>query len=158
GMILVDKAFAPGTAGGALVDRHGAVVGIISGAGASSGGARFGVATPIDLARHVADQLVEHGRAEHVWLGLRGTDLQVDEAMELGLAGGALVEATEDGPARRAGIEVGDVVVSVDGDPTPTMSSLIALLRRHVPGDVVVLGVHRGGETLELRVMLAGKG
>ena len=158
GMILVDKAFAPGTAGGALVDRHGVVVGIISGASASSGGATFGVATPIDLARHVADQLVEHGRAEHVWLGLRGTDLDVDEAMAMGLAGGPLVEAIDDGPAGDAGIEPGDVVVSVDGDPTPTMSALIASLRRHMPGDVVVLGIHRAGETRDVRVTLAGKG
>lgn len=158
GMILVDKAFPRGTAGGALVDRHGVIVGIISGASASSGGATFGVATPIDLARHVADQLVEHGRAEHVWLGLRGTDLDVDEAMAMGLAGGALVEAIDDGPAGHAGIEPGDVVVSVDGDPTPTMSALIASLRRHVPGDVVVLGIHRAGETRDVRVTLAGKG
>ena len=158
GMILVDKAFAPGAAGGALGDGNGVVVGIISGAGAASGGATFGVATPIDLARHVADQLVEHGRAQHVWLGLRGTDLDVDDAMEVGLAGGALVEATDDGPARRAGIEPGDVVVSVDGERVPTMSALIAVLRRHVPGDVVVLGVHRAGETRDVRVTLASKG
>ncbi|HAS10131.1 MAG TPA: hypothetical protein DCS55_06380 [Acidimicrobiaceae bacterium] len=158
GMILVDKAFAPGTAGGALVDQRGGIVGIISGASASSGGARFGVATPIDLAGHVADQLVEHGRAEHVWLGLRGTDLDVDEAMGMGLSGGALVEATDDGPARRAGIEPGDVVVSIDGDPTPTMSALIAVLRRHMPGDVVVLEVHRDGEPREVQVTLARKG
>ena len=158
GMILVDKAFPPGTTGGALVDRDGVVVGIISGASASSGGATFGVATPIDLVRHVADQLVEHGRAQHVSLGLRGTDLDVDEAMAMGLAGGALVEAIDDGPAGDAGIEPGDVVVSVDGEPTPSMSALIANLRRHMPGDVVVLGIHRAGETRDVRVTLGGKG
>ena len=159
GMILIDKPLAPGTAGGALVDRSGVVVGIVSGANATSEGTSFGVATPIDLVRHVADQIIEHGRAQHVWLGLHGTDLDVDEAMALGLSGGALVEqADADGPAAAAGIEPGDVVVSCDGDPTPTMSALIAVLRRHLPGDVVALGVHRGGETRTVQVTLAPKG
>lgn len=159
GMILVDKPFAPATAGGALVDREGVVVGIVTGAPAAADGTSFGVATPMDLVRHVADQLVEHGRARHVWLGLHGKDLAVDQAMEMGLAGGALVEdADEDGPAHRAGIAPGDVVVAVDGEPTPTMSALITALRRHLPGDVVVLVVHRDGETRSVGVTLAAKG
>ena len=159
GMILLDKPPAPSTAGGALVDRSGVVVGIVSGVNATSDGTSFGVATPIDLARHVADQIIQHGRAQHVWLGLHGTDLDVDEAMALGLAGGARVEEADDGgPAAAAGIRAGDVIVSCDGDPTPTMSALIAVLRRHLPGDVVALGVHRDGETRTVSVTLAPKG
>lgn len=155
GMILLDAPLAPGTAGGALVDHAGVVVGIVSGA---SDGTTLGVATPIDLARRVADQIIDHGRARHVWLGLHGTDLDVDAAMERGLAGGALVEkADEGGPAATAGIVSGDVVVSCDGEPTPTMSALIATLRRHLPGDVVELGVHRDGTTRSVRVTLAPK-
>jgi S1-C subfamily serine protease len=156
GMILVDRPFARGAAGGALVDREGVVVGIVSGASATSGGASFGVATPIDLALRVADELVADGRVDHVWLGLNGSDLDADEAMALGVAGGALVEGTdEEGPARRAGIEPGDVVLSVDGHRTPTMSALIARLLRHVPGDVVMLDVRRDGEHRQVEVTLA---
>lgn len=159
GMILVDEPFAPGTAGGALVDRAGAVVGIVGGASAAGDGMRFGVATPIDLARHVADQLVAHGRASHVWVGLHGTDLDPDDALELGLAGGALVEDVDgDGPAARAGVSAGDVIVALDGEPTPTMSALIVALRRHLPGDVVRLRVHRDGELHAVRITLAPKG
>jgi S1-C subfamily serine protease len=159
GMILVDKPFAPVAAGGALVDGAGAVIGIVSGGYAGNGGTSFGVATPIDVARHVADQVIEHGRVQHVWLGLHGTDLDIEEATSLGIAGGAVVKSAErDGPAHRAGIEAGDVIVSVDDDPTPTMSALIAVLRRHVPGDVVVLGVHRDGQRHAVRVSLAAKG
>lgn len=159
GMILVDKPFAPSTAGGALVDGAGAVIGLVSGGYAGSGDDAFGVATPIDLARHVADQLIEHGRVQHVWLGLHGTDLDIDRATALGLAGGAVVKgAHHGGPAHRAGIEAGDVITSVDGSPTPTMSALIAALRRRVPGDVVVLGIHRDGEDHSVRVDLAAKG
>lgn len=155
GMILVDEPFAPGTAGGALVDQAGVVVGLVADGGSTGDGVRFGVATPIDLVRHVADQIVAHGRATHVWLGLHGTDLDPEEALELGLAGGSLVEDVEDGgPAGRAGILPGDVVVALDGEPTPTMSTLIVALRRHLPGDVVTLDVHRDGEARTVRVTL----
>lgn len=158
GMILLDAPFAPGTAGGALIDRDGVVVGIVGGTPARADGMSFGVATPIDLVRRVADQLIEYGRAQHVWLGLEGTDLEVDEAMALGLAGGALVAKVDDGgPAHRAGIQAGDVVLAIDDEATPTMSALIAALRRHVPGDVVTIRVHREGETRTLRVTLDEK-
>jgi putative serine protease PepD len=158
GMILVDRPFAPGSAGGALVDGDGDVVGIVSGGQATASGTSYGVATPIDLAHHVAEQLVEDGHARHVWLGLRGTDLDVDAAASLGVAGGALVEdALADGPAHRAGIVPGDVIVAVDDHPTPTMSVLIAALRRHEPGDVVALAIHREGEPHTVRVTLDAK-
>lgn len=158
GMILLDTPVAPGTAGGALVDRSGVVVGILGGTEAVGDGMRFGVATPIELARHVADQIIEHGRATHVWLGLHGTDLDVDQAMAEGLDGGAWIEdVVPDGPAAQAGIEPGDVVTSVDGEATPTMSALIAALRMHSPGDVVELGVHRDGALRRVPVTLAAK-
>lgn len=158
GMILVDEPFAPGTAGGALVDGSGVVVGIVSGNSVTLDGTSHGVATPIDLVRRVADQLVEAGQANHVWLGLRGSDLDPGEEMAMALAGGALVEEVDErGPAGRAGIAPGDVVVTVDGEPTPTMSALIAALRTHLPGDVVALGVHRAGETRTVRVTLDAK-
>ncbi|MFP5576610.1 MAG: S1C family serine protease [Acidimicrobiia bacterium] len=156
GMILLDTRFSSAAAGGALVDRAGVVVGILSGMQATIDGAVFGVATPIDLVRHVADQIIEHGRATHVWIGLHGTDLEVDDAMARGLTGGALVQDAE-GPAADAGIVPGDVVLSVDGEPVPTMSALIAALRRHLPGDVVELGVHRDGRTRTVQVRLAPK-
>lgn len=158
GMILVDRPFAPGSSGGALVDGDGTVVGMVSGGQATRAGTSFGVATPIDLVRHVAEQLVEHGHAQHVWLGLRGTDLDMDAAASMGVAGGALVDETvPDGPAHRAGIGPGDVIVAVDDEPTPTMSVLIATLRRHAPGEVVVLAVHRAGAAHTVRVTLDAK-
>lgn len=159
GMILLDGAFGSAMAGAALVDDSGVVVGIVHGSSAATDGTDRGVATPIDMVRRVADQIIEHGRATHVWLGLRGTDLDVDEAMDRGLAAGALVEDVErGGPADRAGIAADDVVVSVDGDPVESMSALIAALRRHLPGDVVELAVHRDGRIRTVRVTLAAKG
>jgi putative serine protease PepD len=157
GMILVDTPFAPGTAGGALVDASGAVVGIASGSPAGGGGGAFGVATPIDLARHVADQLLADGRAAHVWLGLHGKDLDAGDAPGQPGGGALVADLADGGPAHRAGVEIGDVVMSVDGEPTPSMSALIARLQLHVPGDTVVLGIHRDGARHEVRVVLAAK-
>ncbi len=159
GMILVDRPAATGTAGGALVDQAGAVIGIVSGMpAAGADDVRFGVATPIELANHVAEQLMDHGRARHVWLGVHGTDLDPTEAAAMGERGGARVaEVSEGGPASDAGVRVGDIVLAVDGEPTTSMSELIAALRLRLPGDTVVLTVERDGDDLELTVTLAAK-
>lgn len=158
GMMVVDTPFAPGTVGGAVVDARGTVVGLASSPAGRPEEARMGMVTPIDLARLVADQLIADGHARHVWLGVLGTDLDADEAAALGLWGGAVVDdVASRGPADRAGVRPGDVVVSVDDEPTPSMSALIATLQLHEPGDVVVLGVLRDGDERTVRVTLAAK-
>ena len=137
-MILVDTAVASASAGGPLLDIHGAVVGITGGGPAttpetgpdSDDDVPLGIATPIDVAIHVADQIIEHGRARHVWLGVEGADLAPDRASLLGIAGGASVSrVVPASPADHAGLEAGDVVVVVDDRPIESMSDLIAALR-----------------------------
>jgi len=158
GMILIDRPFTPGSAGGAVVDATGAVVGLASTQTGADGGAPVGMATPIDLARLVADQLIGDGHASHVWLGVHGTDLEPAEAASLDVRGGAVVDdVVGAGPADRAGLRAGDVVVALDGDATPSMAVLIALLQLHEPGDEVVLDVRRAGEARTVRVVLAAK-
>lgn len=150
-MIVIDTALEP-RAGAALLDAHGAVVGLTSGA---PSGTRFGAAIPIDLVRRVADQLIEHGRARHVWLGIEGGDVDAEAARTMGVAGGAAVTmVVAGGPAAEAGLVDGDVVVAVDGTAVQSMSDLIAALRPHMPGDVVALSVHRGGEVVVVEVTL----
>jgi len=84
--------------------------------------------------------------ARPAWLGLHGSDADVE---------GALVdEVAPDGPAHRAGLRPGDVVAAVDGRRTATMHELVVLLRRHAPGDEVVLAVVRDGATIDVRVRL----
>ncbi len=157
-MVVVDRPFAPGTAGGALVDATGAVVGVASSQTGDDGGTPVGMATPIDLARLVAEQLIGDGHASHVWLGVHGSDLEPDEAASLELRGGAVVDQVVDsGPAAGAGIRPGDVVVGLDGEATPSMAVLIARLQLHEPGDEVVLEVRRDGQGLSVPVVLAAK-
>lgn len=147
GMILVGRPFAGTLAGGALVDDAGDVVGIAS-ALRSSQSAQQGVATPIELVDLVAAQIIEDGRAHHVWLGLHGTDHD----------GGAIVdEVVPDGPAHRAGVRAGDLVVSVDGEPVPSMAALIVALRLHRPGETVLLGLRRDEGRRAVRVELSAR-
>jgi len=82
------------------------------------------------------------------WLGVHGTDATAGD-------GGALVgQVAADGPGHRAGLRPGDVVARVDGRPTGSMHDLVLALRRHAPGDVVVLAVVRDGAWRDVRVRL----
>lgn len=154
-MVLFDAPMASGLAGGPVLDAHGAVVGVTSGVPASSDDGRFGVATPIDTARHVARQIIEHGHMTHVWLGIEGSDLPSSDSMAMGLAGGAAVGAVaEGGPAAAAGIQPEDVIVGVDGTPVDSMSDLIGSLRTHQPGDEIEITVRRGADEWTAAVVL----
>lgn len=155
GMIQTDAPIAPGSSGGALVDANGAVIGITTAVAAEPGG-RFGFATPIDLARRVADHLVEHGRMVHGWLGVEGTDLLREQAQTMGVAGGAIVHSVAGGsPAATAGLAADDVITEVDGQQVHSISGLVVELRDHDPGDEVVVGYWRGGHHDEATVTLA---
>ena len=154
GMLQTDAPIAPGSSGGALVDTAGSVVGIVTAVAAEPAG-RFGFATPIELARRVAQQLIEDGRATHGWLGLQGTDLDPDEAAAMGLGGGAVVRGVaEDGPADEAGLTNDDVVTDVDGEEVVSMPDLVVEMREHEPGDEVEVGYWRDGRHEETTVVV----
>ena len=155
GMILLDARLATPTVGGPLLDGHGAVVGLTN---AQPEEATLAMATPVDLVRHVADQLIAHGRARHVWLGVEGEDLDPGTAMEMDVDGGAAVSRVlDESPAAAAGLSPGDVVVSVDEHDVHSMSELIRILRTHRPADEVRLTIRRGNDVLRLAVVLAEK-
>lgn len=155
-MIQTDASIAPGSSGGALLDSSGAVVGITTAIAVDSraGGESLGFATPVEIARDVAHQLIETGRVVHTWLGIEGEDVMSDDdSPEEG--DGALVRQVLPGsPAERAGILAGDIITSVQGKPVRSMLTLMVSLRTHSPGDLVVLGVNRSGQSSEVRTTL----
>lgn len=146
GMIQTDVPIAPGSSGGALVDRRGTVVGLTTAIGTTLGGAvEVGFATPMEVVRDVADDIIRTGAARHGWLGIGGVDLAPAEAESLGVTGGVAVgQLTAGGPAEGAGLLVDDVIVAVGQDPVRSMSDLMAALRRHGPGEAVSVAVVRG--------------
>jgi S1-C subfamily serine protease len=146
GMLQTDAPIAPGSSGGALVDSSGSVVGIVS-AAAEDGGGRFGFATPIDLAHRIAVQLIEHGKAVLGWLGVEGSDLTPEQAVSMGVTGGARVRGiTTNSPADAAGLAPDDVITEVDGQPVGSMPGLVVETREHQPGDHVEVGYWRDGK------------
>jgi S1-C subfamily serine protease len=155
-MIQTDAAISPGSSGGALLDRSGTVIGVTTAIGVSDAGAEgIGFATPIDIARSIASELIATGKATHVWLGVEGSDVDQETADQLKLVGGAVVKRVVGGsPAATAGFKSGDVNVAVDGTAVRTMAALVVALRSHKVGDRVKVSYVRGTDRRDVTVAL----
>ncbi len=158
-MIQTDAAIAPGSSGGALLDGKGSVIGITTAIAVSDAGAEgLGFATPIDIARSVADDIITTGQAVHVWLGIEGRDLDSTSAETRGLDGGAVVvDVVENSPASTAGLTADDVIVAISGKPVMSMSALVIALREREPGERIDLEVVRQGDRSTIWVELASR-
>jgi putative serine protease PepD len=149
-MIQTDASINPGNSGGALVDRAGRVIGInvsiYSESGASDG---VGFAVPIDRAYRVATALAAGGEFTPGLLGITGNDAGVGET-----PGAVVGDVTPGSAAEEAGLEFGDVVVSVGGKPVTGIEKLAAEIRGYQAGEAVVLGVIRDGDEIALEAVL----
>jgi S1-C subfamily serine protease len=139
GLIDTDMTAGEEHSGGALVDAHGNVVGILD---VPPGSSTAGLAMPIDQARDVAAQLTARGSAAHGWLGVWATD-DTDRP-----GGGARVQGVVPGsPADRAGVVQGDVIVEVGKPGTATaisgVTQLMSEVDRHKPGDRLNVTLYR---------------
>ncbi|HEX9774179.1 MAG TPA: trypsin-like peptidase domain-containing protein [Actinomycetota bacterium] len=146
--IQTDAPINQGNSGGALANSRGEVIGINTAIVGGQGNVGVGFAIPIDIARKVADQMIDGREAQLAYLGISGGDL-------IGGAGARVAEVERDGPAARAGIEVGDVVVEFDGREVDSMDALISLIIDKDVGDVVTVVVEREGETVTTEATLA---
>ncbi len=155
--IQTDAAINPGNSGGPLVDLEGRVVGVNT---AIAGGQRFvgyGFAVPIDLAQRVVSDLVAHGYVRRPRLGISVTDVTaVDaEVYRLPSVSGAEVNLVEAGsPAATAGLQIGDVIVAINGETVADAGALTTRLVRYQPGESIRLTVIRGGARREMTVRL----
>ena len=159
--IQTDAAINPGNSGGALVNLQGKLVGINTAILSRSGGAQgIGFAVPATMVRPILEQIREHGRVRRGWLGVAIQDLTPDLASTLDLSGveGVLIsDIMSDGPAAKAGLEAGDVVMKVNGKPTLTSAQLRNLVALLGPGARASLSVLRSGKRKEIRVTLDEK-
>ena len=156
--IQTDAAINPGNSGGPLIDLRGDVVGINSAIESPTGFfAGAGFAIPIDLARKVASDIIEFGHVRRPRLGVEvGPVNAADaEAFKLPSVAGAVMRAVTPGqPAARAGIEMGDVVVALNGHPIRTQTQFMEELARLRPGERVNLDIIRYGQRLRKTVEL----
>src|SRR5699024_5773357 len=138
--------------GGALADLTGRVIGIndsiVVGGPQGGGNVGIGFAVPIDIAKVVADRIVAGEPTEGGFLGVRGGDAAGSRQ------GAILAEIETDSPAAEAGMQPGDLIISVDGDRVAGMIDLQAQISTRRPGDEVTIGLLRDGEELETDVVL----
>jgi putative serine protease PepD len=152
--IQTSAAINPGNSGGALVDLHGQVIGIptLAALDPQLGGAQapgIGFAIPSNVAKRIADQLIANGRvvrSGRAYLGVRVATI---------VGGGVLVSAiVPGGPAAKAGIKQGDIILAIDGKPTPTADVLVSVLANLHPGQKVPVKLRRHGKELTVTVTL----
>lgn len=141
--------------GRVLIDANGAVLGIVSSRGEAAegpaatdeSGLSLQFATPVDHAYTVFEQLVQTGHVATPMLGINGIDVSGDDAERLGASAGVQIETIDGGsPAADAGLRPGDLVVGVDGQPVTDLNDVVVSLRRHRPGDTIVITYLRRGE------------
>jgi len=156
--IQTDAAINPGNSGGPLLDARGAVIGI--NAAVNPSGQGIGFAIPINMLKEVLPQL-EKGRVTRSWMGITVQDqLGPDLAESFGVPNGKgvlVTDVVDGGPAERAGVRPGDVVVSFEGEPLAESYRLRWLAANAGPGRVVRLGVWRDAHLRDVKVNLVRK-
>ena len=157
--IQTDAAINPGNSGGPLVNTRGEVIGINSAIASQTGFySGYGFAIPITLAKNVMDDIIKHGRVRRAILGIRIQEVLPADAAVAGLKDirGVKVGAYngDDSPAKRAGIEEGDVIVKADGKDADRVASLQRIVRAHAPGETIDVDVMRFGSRKSFKVKL----
>ncbi len=157
--IQTDAAINPGNSGGALVDVSGNLVGINTAIYSRSGGSLgIGFAIPADLARQVMEGLIKEGRVTRGWIGVEPRDLTPEfvENFHLPIKQGVLITGVlQDGPASRAGMRPGDVVVKIGDKPVTNTYQLLNAVAALKPKTETSVAVQRGDKPLELKVKVA---
>ena len=156
--IQTDASINRGNSGGPLFDMNGNVVGINTAIFSQSGGSvGIGFAVSSNLAKQVTDQLKQYGRTKRGWLGVLIQEISKEIADSLGMKSvkGALVSsATEGGPAQKAGVKTGDVILKFNGIDIDTMKELPKVVAGTPVGKSVPLVILRNGKTITLNVVL----
>jgi len=154
--IQTDAAVNPGNSGGALVDSTGSLIGVNSAIFSQSGGSQgIGFAIPVSLARNVLEQIIRDGEVTRGWLGIEPQEVTPDVAIAFALqeVDGVLIRGVlKNGPADRAGLQVRDMVVEIDGKPTRDGTALLSQIAALTPGHQATLKVLRDNKPLELEV------
>ena len=154
--IQTDAAINPGNSGGALVDAGGNLVGINTAIFSRNGGSMgIGFATPVSTAKTVLEQIIKSGTVTRGWIGVELAPLTpaLAESFNLGTTEGAIINGVlNGGPADKAGVKPGDVLVAIEGRPIVDPQSVLNVVTGIAPGSAVKMKIKRKGQDLELAV------
>ena len=153
--IQTDASINPGNSGGPLVNMDGKVIGINS--AIIPAGQGLGFAIPSTMARKVIEQLKTGQSVQRGWLGIQMQNLGEDTAAAVGLSepkGVLVADAFAGDPAAKAGVEVGDVILAVNGQDVEDTNDLARAIAAITPGETATLTVWRSGKKLDLDVIL----
>ncbi len=158
--IQTDAAINPGNSGGPLLNATGEVIGVntaILTGGSSSGNVGIGFAIPINMAKYVMDQILKHGKVVrgYIGIGIQEVTPALAKAFKVPAEKGALIGNVEpDSPGSKAGLQRGDVITELNGQPVTGPNDLRLNVGSMKPGTVAHLKVLRNGETRDINVTL----
>jgi serine protease DegQ len=158
--IQTDAAINQGNSGGALIDSSGNLVGINSAILSQTGGSiGIGFAIPVSTAKLMMDQLIATGTVTRGWIGVEAQDVTAELADSLKLAssdGVIIAGLAKNGPADKAGMKLGDILVAVEGKPVPDSGAMLNLIAQLTPGQKANFKVRRNSGEAEV-VILVGR-
>ena len=150
--VQTDALINPGNSGGPLLNINGDLVGINTAIAQQAQG--IGFAVPIRVVRRVIDDLITYGRIRPVYTGILPGEISRSMVRSRGSGGVLVTEVDAGSPAAKAGIQVADVLLDIDGVQTDMASEYLSLLRSYPPGSSIALKLLRGEEELEARLQL----
>jgi len=154
--IQTDAAINTGNSGGALVNAYGELIGINSGLYSKTGGSNgIGFAIPIDIASYVFENIVEHGKVVRGWLGISAEEItpSVAEAFNLkALRGLVLTDIETNGPAEKAGLQIGDIITHIDNTSVGNGNIGMHKIAQTKPGTTINIRAMRKGDAQDFLV------
>lgn len=150
----------PGNSGGALVDSAGALIGInssiatLGGTENASGSIGIGFAIPVQLVENIASQIIDTGSVQHAYLGTSTTTGQAALADGTAVIGAEVAEVVDQGPAAEAGIEVGDLIVAINGNAITSSEHLVGTVRALKVDETASFTVIRDGREQRFEVTM----
>ncbi len=155
--LQTDAGIHPGSSGGALIDVYGNLIGINTANLGQTGSGGIGFAVPSDIAMQTLTDIIQYGRVVRGWLGVEAKRVRPRVAHESGLLtteGMVITNTTQGGPAHVAGLQRGDIVVGIRGNPVRDARDIVQTIQESRPGDVITVEFIRSGTTQSLDVLL----
>jgi S1-C subfamily serine protease len=154
--IQTDAAINPGNSGGALIDTAGNLVGINTAIYSRSGGSLgIGFAIPASSAKHVMEQIIQTGTVIRGWIGVEAQEItpEIAESFRLSSTNGVLIAGVlRGGPADRAGLKPGDILVAIENNQVKDPNSMLNLVAALVPGKPASIRLRRDNKDVDVQV------